>query len=328
MRRHHETTRRGFLQTTLAGLAGGGLVERACAASKGAKPNVKWPVACRDALLRETDAPDLWTAMDRAGIRQAEVLVNRDDSLPHMAHAGKKFSIAGDDGAKCVAEELTRRKKKIAAFCLLNRYDTKTEEEVAWTIRTAKVAARIGTPIVRIDLVPARIKDRDAFADFCIGIGKRLVEATKDLPVSFAVENHGTTSNRPDFLRKVFHGIGSKRFGLTMDFGNFYWFGHPLSKLYEIYAEFAPWSPYVHCKSIHYPNPADRERQRDPGWNYRDCRCPLDEGDIDYQRVARILRKADYRGVLCIDDESLRKYPRPQRDEVLARDVKLLRTLS
>ena len=226
-----------------------------------------------------------------------------------------------------LGQAVREHKQHIAAFCTLNRYDARREQEVALTIKAARAAAQIGVPVVRIDLVPSKIKDLDAFVRFSIEVGKELVDATNDLPVRFGVENHGTTTNRPEFLRRVFDGIGTKRFGITLDVGNFYWFGHPLSKLYDIYTEFAPWACHFHAKSICYPQ-ADRERKRKPGWKYAEHRVPIYEGDIDYQRVATILRKARYRGDLCIDDESFGKFPEAQRRGVLQKDADFLRRIA
>ena len=122
--------------------------------------------------------------------------------------------------------------------------------------------------------------------------------------MAFAVENHGTTTNDPVFLNALFEKVGSKRLGLTLDTGNFYWFGHPLSKVYELYETFAPRVFHTHCKSIRYPA-AEREKQRPMGWKYDQYTCPLGEGDIDFARVAAILHKAGYHNDLCIEDESL-----------------------
>jgi len=119
-------------------------------------------------------------------------------------------------------------------------------------------------------------------------------------------------------------GVGSDRFGVTIDTANFYWFGYPLSRLYEIYTEFAPHACHTHCKSIRYP--ADqREKQRPTGFEYGKYCCPVYEGDIDFRRVAAILYKAGYTGDLCVEDESLRHFPESQRCEVLRKEIAHLR---
>ncbi len=327
MHTHERTSRREFLRDAMAVAVVGATSARSRAEPQATAKKSKWPIACRDSILRHAGEPNMWSAMRAMGVNGAEVTVRPDGSLPHVGPKGTVHSIAGPDGVKRLGEEVHRHKRHIAAFCTLNRYDEHREQEVALTIKAARAAAKIGVPVVRIDLVPSKIKDTDEFVRFSIEVGKELVSATRDLPVRFGVENHGGTTNRPEFLRKVFNDIGTKRFGLTLDVGNFYWFGHPLSKCYDIYAEFAPWACHFHAKSIHYPE-ADRERQRTPGWKYRECRCPIYEGDIDYQRVAAILHRSNYRGALCIDDESIGTFPKPQRREVLKKDADFLRRIA
>ncbi len=322
------TTRRRFLQVSLAAATAGTLQRDALAAKAKRKlDDGTWPISCRDSLLLESGEPDIWAAMHATDIDAAEVTLAPGGGLPRIGPKKDSHSIATPADVRKLAIAATKHGKQIAAFCHLSYYDDRTEEEISLTLLAARAAVELGVPVVRIDLVPRKIKNLEAFADLSIQVGKRLVEATKAMPVSFAVENHGVASNRPDFLRKVFKGIGSKRFGLTMDMGNFYWYGHPLSKLYEIYTEFAPWTHHAHCKSISYPE-ADRERQREMGWRYRECRCPVYQGDIDYKRVVRILRKVGYANTLCIDDESLRKYPEQQRRGILAKDAAFLRRVA
>ncbi len=286
-----------------------------------------WPISCRDALVRDIGEPDIWSAMRAVGLDGLEVTVELDGKLPLLYGAGKTYSITGIDGQRDLVRELRTQHRQICAFCLHNRFDERPDAEVEATIKTARAAALMGIPAVRLDIVPRKVMDQTAFLDLAIGVGRRITEATKDLPVRFGVENHGPTTNKPEFLRRLFEGVGSERFGLTLDVGNFYWFGHPLSEVYRICEEFAPWVCHVHCKSIRYPR-EDRERQRDMGWKYDQCRCPLYEGDIDYARVAAVLRKKGFHGDLCIDDESLGKFDKDKRREVLRHDIEFLRRVA
>jgi sugar phosphate isomerase/epimerase len=270
--------------------------------------------------------PDIWSAMRAVGLDGTEATVEPDGGLPLLARAGKSFSIAGSDRTRELGDEMKEQRKAITAFCLHNRFDERPDQEIELTVKTARAAAQLGIPAVRLDIVPRKIMDQDDFLKLAVTVGRKIVEATQDLRVRFGVENHGPTTNRPEFLRRMFDGIGSRRFGLTLDIGNFYWFGHPLSRLYDIFAEFAPWVCHTHCKNIRYPE-AEREKQRPMGWKYSEYCCPVYEGDIDYQRVIQVLRKAGYRGDLCLDDESLGRFPKDRRREVLKKDVEFLRRM-
>lgn len=322
---HKNGTRRDFLKTSLAAAAAAGtsrLTARAESQAQADKPT--WIVGCRETHLSGLDEPDIWSAMRAFGADGIEVTVNMNRSLPMLFAPGKTFSIANADRIKELADELRKQDKKISAFCLHNNYDAHPKEEIDLTVATAKAAAQLGVPAIRLDIQATKTTDPAKFLAFAISTGKAIIDATSDLSVRFGIENHGRTTNKPEFLREMFEGVGSKRWGLTLDTGNFYWFGHPLTKLYDIYTEFAPWACHTHCKSIHYPSEADRERQRPMGWKYGQYCCPINEGDIDFRKVAGILRKAGYRGDLCIEDESLGRLPKDQRRVALKKELDLL----
>ncbi len=52
------------------------------------------------------------------------------------------------------------------------------------------------------------------------------------------------------------------------------------------------------------------------------------EGDIDFSKVAEILRKADYHGALCLENETLGKYHENRHAEILKKEITLLRNLN
>lgn len=286
-----------------------------------------YTVACRDVHLRQAGSPGTWAAMKAVGVEGIEVLVEPDGRCPYLFGGRAPYTIADGGGISRLRDELKSEGVAITAFCLMNRLDERPDEEASWVARTARAAAELGVPAIRLDFVPRAIKDTEEFLRFSIRMGRRIVEATGGLDVRFGVENHGTTTNRPEFSRRLFEGVGSPRFGLTLDTANFYWFGHPLSRLYEIYEEFAKLACHTHCKSIRFP-PSEREKQRPMGWEYDRYCCPLHEGDIDFRRVVQILRKGGYSGDLCIEDESLDRYPKDQVRSVLQREAAHLREVS
>ena len=192
--------------------------------------------------------------------------------------------------------------------------------------QVARAAQALGVPAVRIDVVPTRLTNAD-FLKPAVAALKRVMADTESTGVVFAIENHGHTTNDPAFLKALFQRVGSERLGLTLDTGNFYWFGHPLSKVYELYETFAPRVFHTHCKSIRFPA-EEREKQRPIGWKYVEYTCPIDEGDIDFARVVAILRKAGYHNDLCVEDESLGKLSAAAEvTKTLQREVQLLKRL-
>lgn len=339
--RADQHSRRNFLQQTAGWAAGAGLfaglngcavgdsastAQEANMASQNKKgPTPNWPVASRDKYLRDVDAPDSWAAMEAVGAEGMEVRLTIDGKCVFLYGDGREFSIATPEDVKVLAERQRHAAGKITAFCLGNQFDKDTEAEVAFTIKTARVAAELGVPALRIDLMPHRLRDDEpAFLKLAVQVVRRILAETADTNVRFGVENHGGTTNKVEFLRDLFVGVGSDRFGLTLDTGNFYWFGYPLSRLYDIYAEFAATACHTHCKSICYPWD-QRDKQRPMGFEYGKYCCPIDKGDIDFTKVAGILKAKGYRGDLCIENESLGKFPPEQVPEVLARELAYLK---
>lgn len=287
-----------------------------------------WVIACRDAHLREVDgAPNCWAAMDTIGVEGVEIIVHANGSCPDLFGAETPFSIADDPGVDRLTDALKQHRRQVTAFCLANRFDERLDAEVALTVRVTEVAQRLGVPAIRLDVVPRKLKDDPAgFLKFAIDTGRRLIRETEGSEVRYGVENHATTTNKIDFLDQLFEGVGSDRFGLTLDTANFYWFGYPLTKLYEIYDRFGSRVFHTHCKSVNYPE-EQRERQREMGWEYGKYCCPVDQGDIDFRKVAAILRKHGYTGDLCIENESLGRFPKEERGEILKREAAFLRKL-
>jgi sugar phosphate isomerase/epimerase len=110
---------------------------------------------------------------------------------------------------------------------------------------------------------------------------------------------------------------------MTLDTGNFYWYGWPLSQLYRTLEHFAPRAKHTHIKNINYPAEMV-EKRREIGYEYGKYCSPLDEGNIDIARVVRLLVAAGYTGDLCIENEALGKYPQAERIGVLQRDADTL----
>ncbi len=341
MRESNSPTRRQFLRNSVVMAAGaatvplvGGCGEQqgftrttSRTTSGGGKPPA-WPISCRDAHLREIGQPDSWTAMKAIGADGVEVLVKLDLSCEYLMDGETKHSLADANSIRALGQRFKGANKRIVAFCLSNQFDGRPDEEVACTVKVAEAAAELGVPAVRLDFVPRQLKDNeDEFLKLSVSLARRIIEQTKGSGIRFGVENHGGTTNKIEFLRKFFAEVGSERFGLTLDTGNFYWFGYPLSQLYDIYAEFAPVTFHTHCKSIAYPE-SEREKRRQTGWEYGKYCSPVYEGDIDFARVASLLRQAGYCGSLCIENESLGRVSVEQRVGILAREVDHLRAVA
>jgi sugar phosphate isomerase/epimerase len=323
MLRH--TRPRSFLATIsyLCASAALGLVLVRSAIADESQPT--WPVTCRDAIMPTTGQPDCWSALQKVGAEGVEVTAAEDLSLPALFHPTAKYSVATPAGIEQVAAAAKAANQQITAFLMHNRFEEQPEAEIEFCRKLASAAKALGVPVIRIDVAPAKM-GRAEFLRKSIDTLKKVMAATESTGVVFAVENHGNTTNDPAFLKPLFEGVGSKRLGLTLDTGNFYWYGHPLSKVYTLYETFAPRAFHTHCKSIGYPE-KERETQRPMGCKYGEYACPIYAGDIDFVRVLTILRKAGYHNDLCIEDESVGKLSAAEAAKTLTREVQLLKKL-
>jgi sugar phosphate isomerase/epimerase len=281
--------------------------------------------AVRDGMLRYTGEKDDWSALKLIGAEGVEVDVQEDLTLPALRQVAGKYSLATDAGIEQLRNDAATAGRRITAFCLRNHFEERPELEITLCARVARIAQALGVPAIRLDVVPKQLA-RPEFLKLAIRSLAKVVAATESTGVAFAVENHGDTTNDPAFLQPLFAGVGSQRLGLTLDTGNFYWFGNPLSKLYELYEAFAPRVFHTHIKSIRYPAES-REKQRPIGWKYDDCESAIDRGDIDFARVVAILRKAGYKNDLCIENEFLGKLSPAQTVETLTRELQFLKRL-
>lgn len=319
-------TRRRFLVG--AGCLCGGVVAASKLGSSvfAAEKRSAWPATCRDEILRTTGQADCWSALKAVGADGIEVGIDENQSLPALFHPTTKYTVATPAGLEQLADDAKAAGQQITAFLMHNRFEERTELEIQSCTAAARTAQALGIPTVRLDVVPGKL-GRDEFLKLAIDALTKLIAATESTGVTFAIENHSNTTNDPAFLTPLFDGVGSKRLGLTLDAGNFYWFGHPLSKVYELIEQFAPRVFHTHCKNIRYP--ADqREKQRPMGWKYEEYACAIDEGDVDYARVAAILQKVGYRNDFCVENEFLGKLPPAEATKTLTREIELLHRLS
>ena len=316
------SSRRTFIKTT--GLAlWAGLLPAAGALL--AAPKQKWPVGCRDAHLKVAGLPDSWSCMKALGAEGIEVNVEPNLACAALFHPQHKYTLATPEGIQVLKDDLAASGCHITALMMSNHLDERLEQELDWTRRLVQAAQALGVNVIRIDVVPRKLAG-DKFLPFAVDACKRLCAIAEGKPIRYGVENHGKVTNDPGFLEKLFDGVGSDRLGLTLDCANFYWWGHPVKDLYPIYEKFAPRVVHTHCKSIRYPTDK-KDVRREMGWEYGKYNCPVYEGDLDFERIVKILRQANYTGDLCVEDESLGKYPANEQAEVLRKEIAFLKKL-
>lgn len=311
-------TRRQFLKASTGILAVSPLASIVAGAEK-------CEIACRDSHLKSTGQPDCWKALKAIGISGVEVNVSRNLACTSLFHPDKQYRLDTPDERRRLLDDLATHGMSITAFCMNNELDGALDKEVSWARKVVEAAVAVKVQAIRIDVVPQKTP-RDAFLPIAVKACRSLCDLIEGSQVRYGIENHGSSTNDPDFLARLFEGVSSKNLGLTLDTGNFYWYGHPLQEVYKIFERFADRVVHTHCKNIHYPED-QRYIRRSMGWEYDKYNCPLYEGDIDYTKLAAILLQAGYRGDFCIEDESLDKFPDDKRLSVLKKEADLLKTL-
>ncbi|HZT43916.1 MAG TPA: sugar phosphate isomerase/epimerase family protein [Chthonomonadaceae bacterium] len=246
-----------------------------------------------------------------------ELSVRRDDTVAAIAPQNGKTRLKLTDPAELAELQAQARPAgvRISALCMSNDFNAEDKEaEVAWAVRTVEAAQQLGAPAVRIDAIMHGEHDLplEERQKIVAGMIRQILERTAGTGVDLGIENHGYQGNDPAFLRGLLQDVHSSRLGLTLDSGNFYWRGWPLSTVYAIFEEFAPVVKHTHIKNIAYPAEM-RETQREIGYEYGRYVSPIHEGDIDHARYIAALKAAGYDRDLCLEDESLGKYPTPQR---------------
>jgi L-ribulose-5-phosphate 3-epimerase len=171
------------------------------------------------------------------------------------------------------------------------------KKDVEHTIRCINLATQLGIPCIRMNTGSWRTKKRDAayykdgqeppiegFTDkdaiqWCIdSYGECLVEAEK-AGVILAIENHWGLSSNIDYLLEIYKPLASSpSMGMNVDTGNFV--GDP----YPQFERLAPYATIIQAKTYY------------GGGHYYDL-------NLDYKRIAAILRKADFNGYVSLEME-------------------------
>jgi sugar phosphate isomerase/epimerase len=321
-----------FLVLVVAFLSG--MMGHAFAAESSAKEGpAKSPsgmfLSMRDGYIGPDTFPSLVEGLRHLGIDALELNLGRDFAVQPLDSKEKVFLKTDDDARQYrqKAEKLGINICSVLTACDFSAGDM--ESNVAWIARAIELADLLGASSVRIDSAMSKEKQLDfetRVKIFVEGLSGAL-QRTSGSKVTLGIENHGFQGNNLAFLLNTFQQVGSDRLGSTLDVGNFYWRGYPLSEVYGILNILAPHAKHTHMKNIHYPEDK-REITREAGWEYGKYCCPLDEGDIDLAKVIAMLAKAGYKGDVCIEDESVGKCKTPEeRIAVLERDTAHLRKI-
>lgn len=280
-------------------------------------------LSIRDEVVFSAGYTVLGDGLKDLAIPGVELWVKRDDTVPTLfpIEGKERFDLTQADDLELLRAQAGEHSITLAALCMGTNFNAEDRgAEIDWVVRAVRAAFALGIPAIRIDAIMSGeqhlpLEERQRLVAQAI---RTILDTTVETPVELGIENHGFQGNDPEFLTGLLLLVDSPRLGLTLDSGNFYWRGWPLSKVYEIFNQFAGVVKHTHIKNIGYPAEI-RETQREIGYEYGKYCCPIHEGDIDHRRYFEALRKAGYDRDLCLEDESLGKYsPEERKDNLRA----------
>lgn len=274
-------------------------------------------LSIRDDVVFAAGYTSLAEGLRDLAIPGIELFVKRDDTVPALTPTEEKprLNLTDPDDLAVLKAQAEENKIKIAALCMGNNFNADDKQfEFDWAVRTVHAAAALDVPVIRIDSAMSGerhlpLEERQRLVAEAL---KTILAETEASLIDLGIENHGNQGNDPDFLEGLLALVDSSRLGLTLDSGNFYWRGWPLSKVYKIFEQFAPVVKHTHIKNIAYPKEI-QETQREIGYEYGKYVSPIHEGDIDHKIYFQLLRDAGYTRDLCLEDESLGRYPVEER---------------
>lgn len=290
----------------------------------------KWDVGVREPCLRSLGKPDIWSAADAIGVKLIEVVVRRDMTCPNLFESsGTPYSVGTPEARAKLRTRLRERGKAICAFCAGHRFrkGESDAQAVEWIGRVAEAARDLGVPVIMVPVGGGRGMSDEEFIERGKKFLGALVPIAEKTGVHIALENLQLYWNRVEVLKPVMKTLPTERVGLSHDVTNMYWYGHPLSKIYDMTEAIAPYVRYYcHAKNERYP-PEKKNVKRPPGWQYGRYATSIRDGDIDFRRILHTYAKAGFRGVITIEDDSLGHHDTAGRIEVLRDDVKFLREI-
>jgi sugar phosphate isomerase/epimerase len=145
---------------------------------------------------------------------------------------------------------------------------------------------------------------------------KDAVKVAEDLEIKLAVENH--IDFTADEILQILEGVDSENFGVNFDTGNFLRLLDDPIRGMEILA------PYVYATHVKDLFP---DRNASPADWFFFSGVPVGRGLIDNQKLAEILKKANFKGFLAVEIDHPHTDWTDLEDEAVAISVKELRKI-
>lgn len=300
---HPMISRRSFFATTAAASAGAAIGLPSYAAEAPLRNPKQKPIKLGIASysyrhFRSARVP-IETVIDKA----AEIGAEGVDILHRQMDMGERDPLTADHRAYLRNLKRHAFRSGIDLVCLsihqdfVNPDPAALQKQIEHTEKCIEIAYELGVPCIRLNsgrwktiqsftdlmeargiepIMPGHTED-EGFA-WCIAAIEQCLKKAEQCGVILALENHWGLTRTPEGLLRILNAISSPWLGGLMDTGNF--MEDPYDKLEAI----APKTVYVQAKTY----------QGGGEWYTL---------DLDYQRIARILRGAGYTGYVSLEFE-------------------------
>ncbi len=284
-------------------------------------------ISIRDIILLDL-FPSIVEGLNVLNLSSFELYVSNDFEVTSLV-SKDKVSFLEENNIRSYRKELSKYSLEICG--LLTEYDISMcsiKKSIEWFTRVVRIAQLLNAKVVRVDsqLQQEALYPFGKKLDLYTEVFSEVLVATEDSGVFIGIENHGRDGNNPIFLMSLIKSLHNPRFGVTLDFGNFYWRGYPLSETMSILRLLAPNTVHTHIKNIAYPENV-QEIYREPGWEYDTYVSPIYRGDIDIERIMAELKQNEYQNTFCIEDESVYKFDEKEKVEVLKADISFIQEI-
>jgi len=287
-----------------------------------------------NSVVKDLEMKNSWEAAKAAGVKGIEVHVDPDLSCPHLTGGIRPYNFEDRDEASRLGVDGLNNGimvPVVVAPIQLNPREIEEKGAPEWALTLIRSAPFAGVkliyfPIVTENFTETTIPD-DRFIELSVYLLNDLVAESHRSGVAIALENLSVYWNRPEVLQKVLAEFSDEELGLCLDPINFYWFGHPKNRVYDLVRDFLPRTWHFHAKNLRYPV-RNREEQREPGWKYAESTIPVDEGDLDFEQLVGYMLDAGFNGYISIEDDSLGKLKPNERLKVLKREIEYLRKVT
>ncbi|MHB1275304.1 MAG: sugar phosphate isomerase/epimerase family protein [Candidatus Humimicrobiaceae bacterium] len=192
----------------------------------------------------------------------------------------------------------------------------KAYEEMISNIEYAK---KIGAKVMRVvgSSLMFRFEPHGPQIEKLSGMFSKAVKYAEKADIKLADENH--IDYNPEEMLQIIKNVNSPNFGINFDTGNFM---RVLADPIEGMEKLAKYTFATHVKDL-----KPQKGQPVSSWHFFAC-TPVGDGLVDNQKLAQILKDADYGGFMAVEIDFLHPDYNNDEDKAVAQSVQYLKNIA